>query len=101
MASLQEDQTDLKDNGSDRKNNERVDTRQPENRNRSKRVRLILFAVLILAVIAAIPLFNYYASRESTDDAQVDGHVVPISPRINGTVISVLVNDNQYVTAGT
>lgn len=63
-------------------------------------MRLIVFAVLILAVIAAIPIYNYYASRESTDDAQVDGHVVPISSRIDGTILSVLVNDNQLVTAG-
>jgi membrane fusion protein (multidrug efflux system) len=79
--------------------------REPEidelRRARSKRLRLILFAVLVLAVIVAIPVYNYYSSRESTDDAQVDGHIVPISPRISGTVIAVLVNDNQYVTAGT
>ena len=30
-----------------------------------------------------------------------NGHIVPISPRIAGTVIAVLVEDNQYVTAGT
>lgn len=71
-----------------------------EGRPRTKRVRLIVFAVLILAVIAAIPIYNYYSSRESTDDAQVDGHVVPISSRIDGTILAVLVNDNQVVTAG-
>ena len=38
--------------------------------------------------------------RESTDDAEVDGHVIPISARINGTIIEVLVNDNQVVKAG-
>jgi membrane fusion protein (multidrug efflux system) len=59
-----------------------------------------VFAVLILAVIAAIPIYSYYSSRESTDDAQVDGHVVPISSRIDGTILAVLVNDNQQVTAG-
>jgi membrane fusion protein, multidrug efflux system len=69
-------------------------------RPRSRRVRLIVFAVLILAVIAAIPIYLYYSSRESTDDAQVDGHIVPISARINGTILTVLVNDNQVVTAG-
>ena len=60
-----------------------------------------MFAVLILAAIAAIPIYNYYTSREWTDDAQINGHIVPISPRIAGTVIAVLVEDNQYVTAGT
>ncbi len=48
----------------------------------------------------AFPIYAYFSSRESTDDAQVDGHLIPISPRINGTVVSVLVNDNQSVKAG-
>ncbi len=67
---------------------------------RKRRVRLIVLAVLVVALIAAIPIWAYYSVRESTDDAQVDGHVVPISPRISGTIISVLVNDNQPVRAG-
>jgi membrane fusion protein (multidrug efflux system) len=88
---------------SDKGNNDKGrenDKNDPERRARSKRLRLILFAVLILALIAAIPIYGYFSSRESTDDAQIDGHVVPISSRINGTVLSVLVDDNQVVTAG-
>jgi membrane fusion protein, multidrug efflux system len=76
------------------------DKNDPERRARGKRLRLILFAVLILALIAAIPIYGYFSSRESTDDAQIDGHVVPISSRINGTVLSVVVDDNQRVIAG-
>ncbi|HMJ63426.1 MAG TPA: HlyD family secretion protein, partial [Bryobacteraceae bacterium] len=56
--------------------------------------------VLVIAAIVAIPVYAYYSVRESTDDAQVDGHIVPISARINGTILSVLVNDNQAVKAG-
>jgi membrane fusion protein (multidrug efflux system) len=88
---------------SDKGNNDKGrenEKNDPERRARSKRLRLILFAVLILALIAAIPIYGYFSSRESTDDAQIDGHVVPISSRINGTVLSVLVDDNQVVTAG-
>jgi membrane fusion protein (multidrug efflux system) len=88
---------------SDKGNNDKGrenDKNDPERRARSKRLRLILFAVLILALIAAIPIYGYFSSRESTDDAQIDGHVVPISSRINGTVLSVLVDDNQVVIAG-
>ncbi len=51
-------------------------------------------------LIASIPLCRTMRLRESTDDAQVDGHVVPISPRISGTIIAVLVNDNEEVAAG-
>jgi membrane fusion protein (multidrug efflux system) len=36
----------------------------------------------------------------STDDAQVDGHIVPVSAKISGNVAEVLVNDNQAVKAG-
>ncbi len=42
----------------------------------------------------------YYAGRESTDDAQVDGHIVPIAARVGGTVAAVKVEDNQIVEAG-
>src|SRR3954451_5545312 len=67
---------------------------------RKRTVRLIVIAVLVVAIIVAIPVYSYYSVRESTDDAQVDGHVIPISPRISGNVLSVLINDNQSVKAG-
>src|SRR3954471_1714841 len=67
---------------------------------RKRTVRLIVIAVLVVAIIVAIPVYTYYSVRESTDDAQVDGHVIPISPRISGNVLSVLINDNQTVRAG-
>jgi membrane fusion protein (multidrug efflux system) len=67
---------------------------------RKRTVRLIIIAVLVVAIIVAIPVYAYYSVRESTDDAQVDGHVIPISPRIGGNVLSVLINDNQTVRAG-
>ena len=67
---------------------------------RKGKIRLILLAVVVVAAIAAIPIYSYYAARESTDDAQVDGHLVPISPRINGTILEVMVRDNEHVKAG-
>ena len=45
-------------------------------------------------------LLLYLRSYESTDDAQVDGHLNAISSRISGTVIHVYVENNQAVTAG-
>lgn len=73
--------------------------KQPDPR-RKRTIRLVVLAVLVVGLIAAIPIWAYYSVRESTDDAQVDGHLVPISPRITGTILSVLVNDNQPVKAG-
>jgi membrane fusion protein, multidrug efflux system len=45
----------------------------------------------------------YLSSYESTDDAQVDGHLHPISARISGTVLHVNpdVQDSHFVKAGT
>ena len=63
-------------------------------------IRFVLLALIVVAAIVAIPVYAYYSVRETTDDAQVDGHIIPISPRINGTIIEVLVNDNQLVKAG-
>jgi len=46
-------------------------------------------------------LWRYLTSYESTDDAQIDGHLNPISARVSGHVTKILVNDNQFVEAGT
>ncbi len=55
-----------------------------------------------LVLVGAIALFAwlYYRNRVSTDDAQIDGHIVPVASKIYGTVAEVLVNDNQPVKAG-
>jgi membrane fusion protein (multidrug efflux system) len=54
-------------------------------------------------VVAALVAGAWWWStigRESTDDAQVDAGVTPIAPRVGGTVLRVLVTDNQPVEAG-
>jgi membrane fusion protein (multidrug efflux system) len=60
-----------------------------------------VLAILIILIVLGYAVWSYYASRESTDDAQIDGHIVPISARVGGTVEKVNVDDNQYVEAGT
>jgi membrane fusion protein, multidrug efflux system len=65
----------------------------------SKRVVLIVLLVLALGALSPFA-WNYLQSYESTDDAQIDGHIDPLSPRINGTVIRVHAEDNDRVTAG-
>jgi len=58
--------------------------------------------VLALAIVAiSIPLYRYYTAWESTDDAQIDGYIYPVSSRVTGYVTRVTVDDNQYVEAGT
>jgi membrane fusion protein (multidrug efflux system) len=65
--------------------------------------RAVLFAALIVVAAIATGSWLYFSSYESTDDAQVDGHLHPVSARINGTVLRVnpQVEDDHYVEAGT
>lgn len=65
----------------------------------SKAMRALLIGTPI-ALLLGGGLWLYSRNRVSTDDAQVDGHLVPISCRVYGTVDKVLVEDNQPVKAG-
>ena len=47
------------------------------------------------------PLYRHFAAWESTDDAEIDGYIYPVSSRVSGYVNRVTVDDNQYVDAGT
>lgn len=66
-----------------------------------KRALLLAGGLALLAIGAAS--WYYLSSYEATDDAQVDGHLHPVSARINGTIIRVNpdVEDSHYVQAGT
>jgi membrane fusion protein (multidrug efflux system) len=63
--------------------------------NPRTKLGLILTGLVIL--VAVFFLWRYLASYESTDDAQIDGHVNAVSARISGHVIKLNVQDNQYV----
>lgn len=63
------------------------------------RIALIIGAIVLL--VAAFFVYRYVTSYESTDDAEVDGHINSISARIGGHVIKLNIVDNQYVQAGT
>jgi len=60
----------------------------------------VIIAVVVLLVIGFF-VYRYMTSYESTDDAEVDGHINSISARISGHVTKLNVLDNQYVDAGT
>lgn len=61
---------------------------------------ILIVAGFIVLVIAAIFLWRYIESYENTDDAFVDGHTDPISPRISGIVTAVYVENTYYVKRG-
>lgn len=64
------------------------------------KILLGLAGALVLAAIA-VTGYYFFAGWESTDDAQIDGYVNPISSRVAGYITKVYVEDNQYVKAGT
>jgi membrane fusion protein, multidrug efflux system len=66
-----------------------------------RNAKWILLALLLLVAAGAWVAWRHYSVRESTDDAQIDGHINPISARVGGTVTAVNVDDNQFVKAGT
>jgi len=68
-------------------------------RPKGRRNVLIVIVVLVL-IVGGIFLWRYFGSYESTDDAQVDVHLSPVSARVSGYVVKVDVNDNQYVQQG-
>jgi hypothetical protein len=63
--------------------------------------RFVLLALLTLGLVAISPFaWNYIQSYESTDDAQIDGHIDPLSSRVDATVIAVRAEDDDRVTKG-
>src|SRR5438045_2425989 len=61
-----------------------------------KWIPIVAVAVLVLAAGA----YWFYSGRESTDDAQIDGHITAIAARVGGTIQAVQVKDNQTVKRG-
>jgi membrane fusion protein (multidrug efflux system) len=64
------------------------------------RGRMMLLLAALVVAAAGLFLWLHYRYRVSTDDAQIQGHIGPVAPRVPGTVIEVDVNDNQIVHAG-
>ncbi len=65
------------------------------------RTRLGLILAGLVLLVAVFFLWRYFGSYQSTDDAQIDGHVNSVSARVSGHVLKLNVEDNQYVEKGT
>ena len=85
----------------DLKNGERTDRTvvEEEKAPPPSRLRLILIVLALLAAVGGFFAWRYYSVRETTDDAQIDGHVSPMAARVGGTIVSIPVKDNQVVEA--
>jgi membrane fusion protein (multidrug efflux system) len=62
--------------------------------------RLIVVLVILVLIAVAVALWWHSTFTEDTDDAQVNGHLIQVSPRINGQVLKVDVEENQFVKQG-
>jgi membrane fusion protein, multidrug efflux system len=74
----------------------------PVRRAPGRRRRLVIPGVIVVVVVmAGVAAWRYFSSYESTDDAQADVHLYPVSARVSGYVVRVNVEDNQWVEKGT
>lgn len=68
---------------------------------RGRRNTLVFASILgILVLVGVVGFWLYSRTYESTDDAQVDGHVNGITSRIDGVIKAIYVEENQSIQAG-
>jgi len=76
------------------------DPKSNGNPRQKSRRRFIIILVVALLVVGILLFYWRSTFYEDTDDAQVNGHLLQVSSRITGTVVSVPVTENQLVKAG-
>ncbi|MCS7215283.1 MAG: HlyD family secretion protein [Thermodesulfovibrio sp.] len=67
--------------------------------SKSIKVAILIIVGLIVLIFMSKEIY-YYIVYERTDDAYVEGTIVPISPQIAGKVIKVYVDHNQRIKKG-
>src|SRR5215471_11012017 len=77
-----------------------VDEAAPPPKTTSSRAKVLLPALAAIAAAGAGAVYLFGRGHETTDDAQVEGHVSMVAARMPGQVKRVLVKDNQAVKAG-
>jgi len=76
------------------------DYKPPARPTPQRRRNLLILIVAVAVLVIGIFLWRYLSSYESTDDAQADVHLYPVSARVSGYVVRVNVDDNQWVEKG-
>src|SRR5215472_717933 len=67
----------------------------------TRQTKILAAAGGLVDIVCRLLLYRYFTLYESTDDAQIDGYIHPVSSRVAGYVTRVTVDNNQYVEAGT
>ena len=82
----------------------KADGTEPLRNKKGGARRTIFLSIGALLVIAGIAFgvkeITFYRHHAETDDAQIEGHIDPVLPKVSGYVTEVLVNDNQKVSSG-
>jgi len=86
-------------NGAETQPSETIEEPRPRRRRR-RTLLFLLLGLLVVGVLGGL-LWRHFSTYESTDDAQVDAHLYPVSARVSGYVIRVNAADNEYVQQGT
>ncbi|KUG06139.1 HlyD family secretion protein [Solirubrum puertoriconensis] len=73
---------------------------QPEGSKRRPILYIILALVLLVGGYFGYQRYQFGQTHEETDDAQVEGDIYPVLPRVGGPVLEVKVDDNQQVKQG-
>jgi membrane fusion protein, multidrug efflux system len=73
---------------------------ETENTQPQFRRRMVVVAVVVLLALVAAGVWWRSTYSESTDDAQINGHLIQVSSRISGQVVKVDVDENQLVNKG-
>src|SRR6266480_388523 len=74
---------------------------EPAKSGGNKRTVFIIMGVVLLGLVAVgVRRWIYRLSHVSTDNAQVDGHIIPILPKVGGYVVEVRTDENRQVKAG-
>ncbi|GAB3860978.1 HlyD family secretion protein [Hymenobacter terrigena] len=71
-----------------------------EPRKRNPLVLIVMLLVLLGGGYYGFTRYQFAKAHESTDDAQVEGDVYPVLPRVGGPVLEVKVDDNMPVKKG-
>lgn len=65
----------------------------------SNQFKLLIGAGSVALLLIGYLTYNHF-TYVSTDDAQISAHVTMLSSRVNGTILKVMVDENQKVKAG-
>lgn len=74
--------------------------KQSERQGRRPVTLVVVAVVVMVTAVWGVQRWRFGLAHVSTDNAQVDGHIVPILAKVGGYVDGVLVEENQHVGRG-